>query len=205
MTHGDQFYADMADRSDGMHMGDVVARNRARAERATRFTVSDGLQPMTKGWAKYHPEQKPVQVIDAWGKPRWITPNQYAIYRAFLTLREKASMTRIAASLGVASSTVSRALSRLASLGLIAYDVKRGRYGGIERVMAAGKDLEARAQRAWERLKATRIKREARWYDRLSRSGYPGLFNVASIESMGATLNIADTPWTVQDMVEAGL
>lgn len=202
MTLTDTYYANMADRMGDTHVADVLARNRARARHATRFTVSDGLHPMSKGWARYHPGQEPVQVLDAWGKPRWITPNQYAIYRAFLTLREKASMSRISASLGVATSTVSRALARLASLGLIAYDVKRGRYGGIERVMAAGKDLEARAQRAWERLKAARIKREARWYDRLERSGYPML---RPYLGQGATLKVPDLPWTAQDMIEAGL
>lgn len=156
---------------------------------------------VSAGWARYHPGQEPVQVIDAWGKPRWITPKQYDVYRAFLTLQEKASMSRIAASLGLATSTVSRALSRLASLGLIAFDVSRGRYGGIVRVMAAGKDLQERAQRAWERLKRDRMRRESRWYDRLARSGYVFAFNVASIPEKSATL----TPWTAADMAEVDM
>lgn len=160
---------------------------------------------LSPGWKRYHPTEATVEVIDLDGKRRYLTPTQHRVLLATRSLRDTASMRTIAASIGVATSTVSRALLRLASLGLVAYDVVRGRYGGVTVVRAVGRELQERAQRAWGRLRDARMKQEARWYDRLSRSGYPGAFNVASYMSMDATLKIANTPWTVQDMVEAGL
>jgi DNA-binding MarR family transcriptional regulator len=203
MTHGrDQRYADMADRMGDDHLRDVQVRSsQERARHATRFQVSDGLHPMTQGWAKYHPNEATVEVIDLDGKRRYITPTQHSVLLAARSLRDAASMRTIAASLGVATSTVSRALLRLASLGLVAYDVVRGRYGGVSIVRATGRELRDRAQAAWSRLRHARMKQEGRWYDRLSRSGYPLAFNVASYMDRDATLK----PWTAADMAEVDM
>jgi hypothetical protein len=204
MTHGDQRYADMADRlEDGRHIRDVqvAASRQERARHATRFQVSDGLHPMTQGWAKYHPNEATVEVIDAWGKRRYLTPIQHQVLLAARGLRDRATVRVIADSLGVAASTVSRGMVKLASMGLIAYDVARGRYGGITIVQAVGKALQDRSQAAWRKLHDIRMKAEARYYDRLSRSGYPLAFNVASYMDMDATLK----PWTAADMAEVDM
>jgi DNA-binding MarR family transcriptional regulator len=199
MRSADERYADMADRHDGSHLRDAQAAEdrRERAHRATTAQVSDGLHPMTKGWAKYHPTEATIEVIDMDGNRRYITPKQYQVLRAVQLLKDRATLTMIASSIGVATSTVSRGLLRLASLGLVAYDVTRGRYGGIDMLKTTSVDLKRRAQAAWERLKAYRMSAERRWYERLARSGYPFAFNVASYTVMDATLN-----WTAQDMAE---
>lgn len=160
---------------------------------------------LTLGWAQYHPTEAMIEVIDIDGKRRMLTPIQNAVYQAARTLQDRATLTMIAASLGVATSSVSRALLKLSSFGLIAYDVARGRYGGITMVRASVDDLKRRAQSAWERLKAERMRREGRWYDRLARSGYPVPVNVASYMVMDATLKVPDLPWTAQDLLDAGL
>jgi DNA-binding MarR family transcriptional regulator len=203
MTHGrDQRYADMADRMGDDHLRDVQVRSsQERARHATRFQVSDGLHPMTQGWAKYHPNEATVEVIDLDGKRRYLTPHQHQIMLAVRGLSDTVSMRTLAASLGVATSTVSRALLRLASMGLVAYDVLRGRYGGVSVIRASATALRDRAQAAWRKLRDERMKREGRWYDRLSRSGYPLAFNVASYMDMDATLK----PWTAADMAEVDM
>jgi predicted transcriptional regulator len=157
----------------------------------SEIAVGRAAMPMTAGWAQYHPGERPVSVIDIDGKVRWITPKQYAVYQAVLTLKERASMARIASSLGYATSTVSRALLRLASLGLLAYDVAKGRYGGIV-ILKATREA---AQRAWEKLKAYRIKREARWYERLTRSGYPTLRPYVEWDATLTPCTAEDVPW----------
>ena len=154
----------------------------------TDFVLSDGAMPMSSGWRKYHPNEATVEVIDLDGKRRYLTPKQHGVLVAVRTLQDRATLTMIAASLGYATSTVSRALLRLASMGLVAYDVTRGRYGGITMLKTAAVDLKRRAQTAWEALKRQRMSRERAWYDRLSRSGYVFAFNVATSTYMDATL-----------------
>ena len=145
---------------------------------------------LSLGWKRYHPHEATVEVIDLDGKRRYLTPYQWNVLQAVRTLRERASMSIIAASLGVAPSTVMRALKRLASMGLVAYDTARGRNGGITVVQVAAKELKARAQSAWEYLKDARIRADERARRRflqlLEQSGYPmAALNVASIGSTG--------------------
>ena len=191
------YWAERSDRED-------------RARHRTEFQVSDGLHPMSAGWARYHPTVERVPITDAWGRPAWVTPTQHRVYVASRSLQsdysERVSMAKIAASLGVAASTVYRALVRLASLGLVSYDTKRGRSGGVAFVMLTGSQLKARALAAWERIKAEREKVAQRWRSRLQRSGYDfDALNVATISSSAqrlAFLSVGDTAWTADDMAE---
>jgi hypothetical protein len=86
-------------------------------------------------------------------------------------------------------------------MGLIAYDVSRGRYGGIRIVQATAKELRARAQAAWERLKAIGIRQRARAversYARLAASGYPMQWlNVASYTEKVRNIGMMVSAWT---------
>ena len=172
---------------------------KGRIEKRTRFTQDDGAMPMTQGWSRYRPNERPVMVTDAWGKSRWITPKQYQVLQASKVLQAQASMATIAASLGVATSTVSRALLRLASMGLVAFDVKRGRNGGVTFIKALGAELEKRAQGAWERLKQYRLRAEERVWNRAYATGYP--VNVATITRRDATIS----SWTPSELAAMGL
>ena len=151
--------------------------DRIERERAKRFVQSDGIRPLTDGWMRYNRNRPTVRVIDAWGKERWITPTQAEVLNASRKVRGTASMGKIAASLGVAASTVYRALLRLSSMGLVAYDVKRGRSGGVTFVRAVGDMIEKRAQKAWETLKRYRLNAlkssEKRAWERARATGYP--------------------------------
>jgi DNA-binding MarR family transcriptional regulator len=175
-----------------------------------RVVVSDGLHPMSAGWARYHPETERVSVADAWGRPAWVTPTQHRVLVASRSLQddhsERVSMAKIAASLGVAVSTVYRALIRLASLGLVSYDTKRGRSGGVAFVMLTGAALKARALAAWDRIKTERDKVAQRWNARLVRSGYDfDRLIIATISSRTqrlAYLSVGATAWTADDMAE---
>jgi DNA-binding MarR family transcriptional regulator len=142
-------------------------------------------------------------VLDMDGHERWLTPNQHRVLLATRSV-SSASMAAIAASLGFATSTVSRALVRLASMGLVAYDTRRGRGGGVTFLRLAGKALEQRAQAAWMKLKQARIRARERWTQRLLLTGYPGwALNVATIESSAQHLAVG-RPWTVEELREAG-
>jgi DNA-binding MarR family transcriptional regulator len=189
-----------------------------RVRRAHEFQQSDGLQPMTKGWERYRKTEPRVMVKDSRGRTVILTVNQHMI---LMHLRTRAlaigdiaeqneqlslpdgpsendgslvSMTKIANSLGIAPSTVSRAVVLLVAFRLIAVDVVRGRYGGLRVLSMAWADLKGRARGAWERIRRTREKAEVRaqmrYDERLSRTGYwwSGL-NVASMTEESATLN----------------
>ena len=146
-------------------------------ERQSDFVQSDGIRPLSDGWMRYNRNRPTVRVIDAWGKERWITPTQAEVLNASRKVTGTASMGKIAASLGVAASTVYRALLRLSSMGLVAYDVKRGRSGGVTFVRAIGDAIEKRAQKAWETLKRYRLNAlkssEKRAWERARATGYP--------------------------------
>lgn len=158
-----------------------------------RYTQSDGIAPLTDGWSKYNRNKATIRLRDAWGKEHWITEKQGDVLSAATRLQGRGhfTVTMVAASVGQAPSSVSRSLLKLASFGLVAYDTKRGRYGGVEFIRVLIDELKARAQSAWERLKAMRMKAEARIWERAIKRGYPVFgFNVASLVGMDATLNM---------------
>jgi hypothetical protein len=117
-------------------------------------------------------------------------------------------MAVIANSLGVAASTVYRALIRLAAIGLVSYDVKRGRSGGVAFVHLTPKDLKDRATAAWEYIKAAKQRAAERWIERLRRSGYPfaeyekryALRSSLVRAQRKAFYGVGSIPWTAADM-----
>jgi hypothetical protein len=157
-----------------------------RVQRAKNFQQSDGLHPMTRGFPK------PIVVVvrNPDGRPVELTVNQHRILMAGRTLEgETVSAAMIARSIGVATSTVTRALVVLAAFKFLAFDVTRGRYGGFTFLSTAWADMKQRSRRAWSRIKDERAKAEERWLKRLDRSLYfwSGL-NVASIEEVGRNI-----------------
>ncbi len=102
------------------------------ASDANRATV-----PLGRGfalWNRMNPHQQLVWVDDVDGNPRALTPKQALVLAAALELQgnnQGVTMRDLARTLRVAPSTVSRALTKLASWGLIAYVVGRGRWAGL--------------------------------------------------------------------------
>lgn len=160
-----------------------------RARHATRSQYSEHIgrasQPMTAGWRKYHPER--VLIVEG---DNYFTDIQYRLKQFVLTHEgERFTMSEMAESLGCAVSTVSRALTRLAALRLIAFDVVRGRNGGVTFLSIAWADLKARSRNAWAKIRDERRKVWQRYVEKLDKSHYfwAGL-NVASLEVKDATL-----------------
>lgn len=167
----------------GYHEG---GRERMR----TDLMRSDGVHPMSKGWQRYRPNQ-PIIVEGE----NWYTEIQYRLRRFADTHEgERFTVREMAESLGCAPSTVTRALTKLAALKLIAFDVVKGRYGGVTFLSTAWADLKARSRQAWARIADERRKVWDRYVRRLDRSLYwwAGV-NVASYTDMDATLNGASS------------
>jgi predicted transcriptional regulator len=203
-------------RPDAYWIATEAAMERARASGPIsslegRTAVVQGRR--YTGWQRFHPQERSVAVTDAWGKPAWLTPTQHKVWTASRALQsehsERVSMARIANSLGVAVSTVYRALIRLASLGLVSYDTTKGRNGGIAFVHLTATALKERAVRAWDRIKMAREKAAQAWHSRLERSGYDfAALNVATITSSAQRLayySVGTVPWTLSELADAGL
>jgi len=159
----DTYYAIMA---DGLDRDPVVTNvNRATVPLGRGF----------KSWQRCNPTIQLVWVDDADGTPRALTPKQAQVLALALEMIDGAGLTmrQMAETLRVAPSTVSRALTKLASWGLIAYVVGRGRWAGLVIFRRAKGD-------GMERFRETAKARVRRWsqavQERISRSR----FNVAS-------------------------
>lgn len=141
-----------------MHPRDIIALDhRERARHATRFTQSDGLHPMTKGWAAYN--RAIVPVVDQYGKEHLITEKTFKVYMNALSriTRDDTSTTlrEMATEIGVCAQTVSNALRRFMAWGILGYGSVRGKYGGL--ILFArhkGDGLERYVRLAWESIRA---------------------------------------------------
>jgi predicted transcriptional regulator len=141
-----------------------------------RLAVSDGAYG--RAFIKYRPNMELI-----WIRGKWVTPIQYQVMKvAVANEGETLTATIIANSLGVAVSTVTRALLKLAALKLVAFDVIRGRSGGIHFLSTSWADLKARARTAWAKINEQRLKTWDRYLRKLDESRYfwSGL-NVATI------------------------
>lgn len=184
---------------------------------ATRATV-----PLGRGfalWQRMNPAASLVWVDDLEGRPRALTPKQALVLALALEMADGAkglTMRGMATALSMAPSTVSRALTKLAAWGLIAYVVARGRFAGLvlfRRAMNDGRDrfrqaAKARVQR-WKEAAKDRVSRL--WVnvapyifeDREGvATGYKSHYYLAT--NKDATLT-AQRPWTVQDLRDAGI
>lgn len=84
-------------------------------------------------WQRFNRSETLVWIDDAEGIPRALTPRQYAVMVLAMEMidRDMLTMRQMASRLNFAPSTVSRALTKLAAWGLIAYAVGRGRWAGL--------------------------------------------------------------------------
>lgn len=134
-------YASQADRKER----DPIAEDNGRA------TV-----PMGRGfamWRRMNPGTELVWIDDMDGNPKAVTPKQAVVASLALSLidGEMLTMREMAAQLGYSPSTVSRAMTKLAAWGIIAYIVGRGRWAGLvimRRVKGDGLDRFRRAAQA---------------------------------------------------------
>ena len=138
--------------------------------------------PMGRGfamWQRFNPDAEVICVTDIDGRDRTLTRKQADVLDLALTFVDRGTVTvrALAAELHCAPSTVSRALARLASFGLLAYLGGRGRYAGMVIFRRVKGDPFRRFQdQARERLARYRKTAE----DRISRLAV----NVASMYSM---------------------
>lgn len=194
----DRYYLSLYERSE---------RDPVQGEATTRATV-----PMGRGfarWRRFHPGEELVWVDDMEGRPRALTPRQARVAELAIANVDGArmmTMRDMARELGVAPSTVSRAMTRLAAWGIIAYVVGRGRFAGLvimRRVRGDGQDRFREAAKArlaaWKKAAERRVSRLVRnvalyhpmrtWEDH----GYGYVY----VDGMNATLT---APWTVEDL-----
>lgn len=197
------YYSDMADR---------LARDPV-VEYQGRATV-----PMGRGfglWQRMNPGVQLVYVDDMEGRPRGITPSQRDVLTLALSMvdGEMLTMREMAVRLGVAASTVSRALAKLSAWGILAYVVGRGRFAGLV-IFKRSKDD------GLDRFRKAAQARVARWSEavrrRLSRlevnvapylldrergvdSLYYYLHSITSSESATLTAQLSQ-PWTAEDV-----
>lgn len=131
-----------------------------------RADVANGAR--FKTWIKFHSEADLVWVETMDGRMVGLTPWQNRVYQLATTYIDHGHVTirGLAKALGCAASTVSRALVKLMSWGLLGYMSGRGRYAGsVIFRMAKDDGLErfreaAKAKvRAWAKATRERISR----------------------------------------------
>jgi DNA-binding transcriptional regulator YhcF (GntR family) len=210
MNRTDRHYADMADTEEGRD-------HTVKDKYGLKAVVSEGA--FGRAWLKFNPGAELVYVNDAEGRPRALTPKQYLVLVMALDIirgAQRMTMRDMAAALEVAPSTISRALTKLASWGLIGYIVGRGRWAGLvifrrakddgmerfrkaarERVARWKKAAEARVSRLWINV-APYIQGESGTTITSYRDSY------YLTTSKGATLT-AQLTWTPDELREAGI
>jgi DNA-binding transcriptional regulator YhcF (GntR family) len=200
--HDETFYASVAS------IGDKAA-----------VSQDMGRATVLLGWERYrrfNPKEELIWLDDAEGKPRALTTRQYKVLTLALAMIEGTSrltMRDMATALQVAPSTVSRALTKLASWGLIAYVVGRGRWAGLvifRRAKDDGMDRFREAAKArvrrWSQAARDRVSRlefnVASYF--LGREASPARDYYLTTKYMDATLT-AQRPWTVEELRDAGI
>lgn len=172
--------------------------------------------PMGRGfamWRRFNLAADLVSVHDDAGREWFLTPKQAKVYDLARTFIDN-GVTKIrymATELGMAPSTVSRALWKLQAIGLLAVIIGRGRYAGVLIVKRVKDDgLErfrtiAKAKlREWRKAAEDRVSRLKinvascySWKD-VEDHGYANVY----VDVMGATLT---KPWTVDELRESGI
>jgi len=204
----DRVYADMADKEEGRDHDVKVAYK-------DRIVASEGA--FGRAWLKFNPGKKLVYVDDLEGRPRAVTPHQKDVLYLALSMidGEMLTMREMAKRLGVAPSTVSRALTKLQAWGIIAYIVGRGRWAGLvimRRVKGDGLERLRRAAKArvygWKLAAEARLSRlqmnVAPYFLDRERVGNDTLYTyLETVTTKSATLT--PQPWTVEDLREAGI
>ena len=202
----DRHYAAMADKEEGRDHDVLHAYG-------GRVVQSEGA--FGRAWMRFNPAVQLIYVNDAEGRPRALTPKQYEVLKLALEMITSTGLTMraMAHQLEVAPSTVSRALVKLQSWGIIRVIVGRGRFAGLVIFRAVKDD-------GMERLRDAAKARVRRWkeaaQERVSRlwinvapyihdkggSSYKGHYYLAT--SKDATLT-TQRPWTPDELREAGI
>jgi DNA-binding transcriptional regulator YhcF (GntR family) len=163
-------------------------------------------------WRRFNPNQELVWIDDMEGNPKAITPKQRDVLEMALSMieGEMLTMRQMAARLNVAPSTVSRAMTKFSSWGIIAYVVGRGRWAGLVIMRRAkGDGLDRFRKAARERVKRWREAAERRVSrlemnvasylgERVRGKEVDSLYYYLTTISKDATLK----PWTADDMAE---
>lgn len=173
--------------------------------------------PMSRGWAMYrrfNPMAELIYVGVIEGKERWITRKQADVLDLATSLIDmNTTMREMAATLKVSTSTVSRAMVKLASYGLIGYLVSRGRYAGLTifaRVKGDGLDRFTKLAKAkvieWKKAAERRLSRlqsnvAPYLSERKMGVQLDSLYYYLTTVDKSATLT-AQLPWTAEDMAE---
>ena len=194
----ERIYSDMADAMERDPI--VTSSNRATVPMGRGFAL----------WQRMNAGEHLVWVDDADGRPRALTPKQAQVLALALELIDGPALTMrdMAQRLQVAPSTVSRALTKLMSFGLIAYVVGRGRWAGLviwrrvkgdglERFRASAKARVRRWSEAAQR-RLSRLEINVASYFLGGREGYLQARST-STTTKGATLT-AQRSWTPEDM-----
>jgi len=194
-------------------MADARERDPYGPDGSGRATVVNGRG--FQRWQRFH-KGEAVVWLELDGKMIGLTPWQAKVYDLSRTLIDNgpAKMRDMAATLGCSPSTVSRALVKLMSWGLIGYLTGRGRYAGtILFKMHKGDGLDrfrqaAKAKvRAWSQAARRRI-------SRLEFNVAPYILEGESVrsDSLGQYLELVTSKsatlkmaWTPEELREAGI
>lgn len=199
----------------------------AMADQRERDPIVDGslsnraTVPMGRGFALWQRMNAGVQLVwvdDMEGNPRAITPKQAQVLALALDMVDGKGLTMrdMAAALRVAPSTVSRALTKLAAFGLIAYIVGRGRWAGLvifrrakddgldrfrtaakARVRRWSEAAQRRVSRLWINVAPYILRGEEGVSGRDIRDQYYYLYKDATLT--------AQRPWTPEELRDAGI
>ncbi len=202
------FYAIMADQKERDPIQGGDGSNRATVPMGRGFAL----------WQRMNAKEQLVWVDDAEGRPRALTPKQAQVLALALEMSVGVGMTMrdMALTLKVAPSTISRALTKLAAFGLIAYVVGRGRFSGLvifRRTPADGLDRFRQAAKArvrrWSEAARERVSRlwiNVAPYVLEEKRGYDSLTShVLSLTTTKDATLTAQRPWTVQELRESGI
>ena len=148
------FYAIEADKRERDPVMDPASASRATVPYGRGFAL----------WQRMNAGAQLVWIDDMEGNPRAITPKQAQVLALALEMVEGDMLTMrgMAARLGFAPSTVSRALTKLSAWGILCYIVGRGRFAGlviIKRTVGDGQDRFREAAKARVRRWSEAVKR----------------------------------------------
>ena len=204
----DRHYAAMADKEEGRDHDIRVAY-------AGRIVASEGA--FGRAWLKFNKADTLVWVTTIDGRMVGLTPWQAKVYDLARTYIDTGTvrMRAMASTLGCSPSTVSRALVKLMSWGLLGYIVGRGRYSGmIVFRMHKGDGLDRFRQSAkakvaaWKKASEERVSRL--WlnvapylHGREVGSNYSENDPYLVTSSKGATLTAQ--PFSVQELRDSGI
>jgi hypothetical protein len=165
----ERYYAFLADQAERDPVNGPDANGRATVPMGRGFAM----------WRRFNPDAEVICVTDIDGRDRTLTRKQADVLDLALTFVDRGTVTvrALAADLKCAPSTVSRALARLASFGLLAYLGGRGRYAGMVIFRRVKGDPFKRFQ---DEAKARLARYRKTAEDRISRLA----LNVASMYSM---------------------